>query len=415
MTQFEKQTQENWEIVDALWGGTSEMRKHQKFLPKKPREDGIEYYNRLRRTFLVNEFKNTIKKIVARPFSVPMAVEVPDYLQDFVDRPTYFENTLEKLAKKHFQTALKYGSSHILVDAPKDASFVGPKAVHYSPTAIHSWEFASRGDEVRLASISFKELDSNNEEYLRTITDNEYFLVKNDEIIEQGTHDFGRIPLVSLFLDLDKKNMAFDTEPPFLDLAHLNIAHYQSTSDQRTALEFARIGILHLSGADSEEEDQIKSVGPSRLISTTNPNSVLKYVEHSGAAMKIGQEDILHLERQMQALGSQPYIEKVATTATGKEIDEKRAVTIAQQWAIELQESLIQILYTASEWLTDKEPEEIKVSIHTKFDGATISDSNKSTVLALASGGYLTPEEVVYEMRRYGVLSEQTKGTGNTE
>ena len=73
-------------------------------------------------------------------------------------------------------------------------------------------------------------------------------------------------------------------ELPLLDLAWLNIAHWQSSSDQRHVLTVARFPMLAGSGVP---ENTNVVVGPDRMLTTPNADGKFYYVEHTGAAIVV--------------------------------------------------------------------------------------------------------------------------------
>lgn len=86
-----------------------------------------------------------------------------------------------------------------------------------------------------------------------------------------------------------------------IDLAWLNLAHWQSASDQRHILHVARVPILFgraLQVADGEIE-----IGPNRLILADDPAAGLRFVEHFGTAIAAGRQDLVDLEDRMAVLG----------------------------------------------------------------------------------------------------------------
>jgi hypothetical protein len=108
--------------------------------------------------------------------------------------------------------------------------------------------------------------------------------------------------------------------PPLIDLAWLNLAHWQSSSDQRHILHVARVPILFaraLQVADGQME-----IGPNRLVSADDPAADLRFVEHSGAAIAAGRQDLVDLEDRMAVLGLDMLRHQPGdVTATARAID----------------------------------------------------------------------------------------------
>ena len=78
------------------------------------------------------------------------------------------------------------------------------------------------------------------------------------------------VPVVECAVDAD---YAMRARPPLLDLAWLNLAHWQSSSDQRHILHIARVPILFARGMDTAES-QI-DIGPNRIIMQKTARRIL--------------------------------------------------------------------------------------------------------------------------------------------
>ena len=105
--------------------------------------------------------------------------------------------------------------------------------------------------------------------------------------------------------------------PPLMDLAWMNLAHWQSYSDQRSILRFVRIALLFVAGLDDEEMEKPITIGANRTFRSKNPNAKMEYVEHTGKGVEAGQEDLNKIEGRMQTLGLRPYTSRPGTvTAT---------------------------------------------------------------------------------------------------
>ena len=109
--------------------------------------------------------------------------------------------------------------------------------------------------------------------------------------------------------------------PPLSDLAWLNLAHWQSSSDQRHILHLARVPLLF--GRNLQIGAGELEIGPNRPILNDDPASELKFVEHSGAAIEAGRQDLIDLEDKMAVMElemlSRPQAGPV--TATARRLD----------------------------------------------------------------------------------------------
>lgn len=410
-----------WRLVEAVSGGTSAMREAgELYLPKEPLEENTQYEQRLSRSFLINYFEDAIVKIVAKPFSKPVTIEESS-LKPFFDEPCGDGRTFHWCLQDFYHTAVKYGVAHALIDMPPDraeslADQRYPTMTIIPPTALIGWKVMTGASRDRVQQIRVLETQVVEGEFgpaeeftqVRVIEPTRWAVYREYKkegedsewrIIDEGVNTLGYVPLITLNL----KGTSMVCRPPLEGLAWANVAHWQSYSDQRNALRFARIGILFLRGVTREEAKEMLAVGPNRLHYTSNPSASMSYVEHSGAAMRIGAEDISKLEQQMEQLGAQPLIERTAaSTATGKSIDESRHISIAQSWAWQLNQAANDIASVVAGWMNVAEVPQ--VTVYTDFDTSIIRSANQDSLERARTRGDVSRIDYLNQLQRYGVI-----------
>jgi hypothetical protein len=153
-------------------------------------------------------------------------------------------------------------------------------------------------------------------------------------IHQEGTNGLGKITLAPVYLN---RSGFMTGEPPLQDLADLNVAHWQSQSDQRNILTIARVPILFGSGI---QEETVLEIGASSMVRVSDPNATLQLVEHTGAAIGAGDKDLLNLQYQMQACGLQLLVENPGQTATGEMRDDVKENSALAHMVAALQDAL---------------------------------------------------------------------------
>ena len=424
----------HWPLLHDLIGGTSAMRSAaEQWLPKEPRESRGAYVNRLSRSFLYNAYSDTVEKLVSKPFSKPVTLqsELPEPLDKIQEDVDMSGRDLTQLGREVFRSLIVYGVAHVLVDFPKTedvttladerARQIRPTFIHISPTNLIGWrtEKQANGRE-RLAQIRIleKRIETTGqfteEEvlYVRVINTDSFQLWRKSDndneddfiLVEEGTHSFGDVPLVSCYA---QRTGYLTGHPPLLDLAQLNLAHWQSLSDQRNCLRFARVGLLFASGFSDEELENGISIGPNQLIAATNPDSKLSYVEHQGSAIKAGQDDLDALEKRMETLGLQPLVQKTGSqTATGKAIDESRVHTAIQAGIRSVENCFREAYMLAGSWMRMDIPEDFSVDITNDFGVSLRAADDVRALLDLRKTGDISRETFLRELKRRGLLSE---------
>jgi len=68
------------------------------------------------------------------------------------------------------------------------------------------------------------------------------------QVVETGVNTLGKIPLVPFYA---LRTGFMQSRPPLLDLAYMNVEHWQSSSDQRSILHTARVPLLTVTTDDT--------------------------------------------------------------------------------------------------------------------------------------------------------------------
>ncbi|WNZ59917.1 DUF4055 domain-containing protein [Myxococcus sp. MxC21-1] len=444
----------DWQLVLDLMGGTRAMREAgERHLPRHPRETKREYRARLNRTFLFNFFSKVVGSLAAKPFGKPVRLgdASPQELRVLTDDVDRQGHDVTAWARPVFADGLAKGFTHFLVDFPE----VDPKKVqtledeqragarpyfvhipaeslvaayaevvdgveHLTHVRIHESEVRRKGyDEVTVQRIRVLEPDK--WEVFERTEDNAW------KSVASGTNQLGFIPLVTWYAGERKGLM--QTRPPLLDLAHKNVEHWQSSSDQRHVLTVARFPMLAASGItlpsggegqgdDGPSENRGKlTIGPSTLLTTENPQGKFYYVEHTGAAIAAGRQDLEDLKDEMAALGIELLVKRSGTpTATETSINEAKSQSELQAMAESFGDALELGFHYAAKWLKIQVPDaSLKVQVHTDF-GLTEQDKQDLDVLFKARAAReISREAFLGELKRRGVLAPDFDATLDAE
>jgi hypothetical protein len=370
----------DWTVVDTLWGGTDAMRKSGKrFLPQMPDEPETAYSARLLQSVLTNVYKDTIEKLVSKPLKQPVTLrdDVPEKIQAYRGNIDGQGTDLDVFTKQLGEAALNHGLTHMLVDYPQTETDttvleerqgeIRPYAVHYIAPQVIGWKSEvvngrRKLTQVRIAEESFEDVSEFQQVLVRRIRVLEPGFYRTYELVEVGngqsdwvltdSHvvtangqvlDF--IPWVTIY---SNKINFMVAKPAMMDVAHLNVTHWQSDSDQRNILHIARVPILFGSGL-GEEDSVIKiSIGSTTFVKG-QISSDLKYVEHSGKGIEAGERDLESLVQRMATLGLNMLVRKNVSgnssgTATARSLDQSEADSPLSMFARELENGLEQAL-----------------------------------------------------------------------
>lgn len=436
---FERQEVTNiraryWDLTDDLKSGTGQMRAAgERWLPREPRERVSKYSVRLNRSFLFNGYKDALTKTVARPFSRPVTIDnqdnLPDPIAELFDDADKRGTSLTGFAAILMQLALHRGAAGVIVEypsLPEDATLADKARIKARPyfTAVDwrnilGWKLQiDEGGAVTLDEIRILDrIEENNGKFgafqkwrvrvLRKDSWVNYTLLGERgkeywELTSGGTYDIGGIPFIPAFLN---RTGSMTAEPIFMDLAWLNLAHWQSSSDQRNILRFARTGVYWAKNFSKEEREAIV-IGANQVIYSSGEDSDFKVVEYGGTSIKMGREDLEDLEAQMETLGLRPLVERTGNvTATATAVDESKSHTLVQSWIRTIENTITQALHLAAKFENIELSDDVRVNI---FNDFAVGGANTDlvTLLNARAKREITRETFLRELKRRGVLSD---------
>lgn len=429
--------QPQWRLAQALLGGTAAMRAAGKtYLPKWPNEDEKAYDCRLAVSVLFPAYKRTVETLTGKPFSKPITVgeDVPDEFQDWLADVDLQGRNLDAFAADQMETALGYGLSGILVEYP-DAKKAGvlvneagvttqaaeraaglrPYFVHIRPTQILGWRAERTKGAWKLTQFRFMEhveepdgefgtlsiaqvrvLSPGRWETYRKASDKDEW---NKHAEGATTLDF--VPFVPVY---GKRTGFMQAEPPLLEVAHLNVKHWQSQSDQDNLLHVARVPIL--TARQVGDKFELKVGASSAVNLGDGPEAELRYVEHSGKAMEAGKESLDDLKEEMRQAGAELLVIRPgAITATEVASENAVGMCALQRIVQGLEDALDLALDYMAKWV--KAEQGGHVTIFNDFGAAALAETSAELLLKANQAGKISDETFHAELQRRGILAAE--------
>lgn len=361
-----KEQQDNLKLVKTLWGGTQAMRDAGvKYLPKEVAEEPLDYNRRREQSFLTNFFKKSVKVMAGRLFSEPVKVVGSPYFEAFGENVDLEGRNLHRLGYDFTQKLIRDGIRFIVVDAPPSDGVrtaaeereagIRPYFVEVDVRNVLGWKSEDVAGQRIITQFRYTEFvtedvdafSSKSVEQIRVIEPNLvslYRKVKRKWVLYQQiatSADF--VPVVPVYAG---RQGFMDFEPPLMDMAWLNVEHWQKSSDQSNILHVARVPILHWAGygpmldASGNQIDVV--ISPNALVKSTNSAAKLEYVEHSGQAIGAGRQDLIDIESRAIAMGAEFATPRKSgdMTATEAAINESGDVSDLSALAQNLKDSL---------------------------------------------------------------------------
>ncbi len=425
-----------WDLTRALWGGTPTMRAATTaYLPQEPAESEDLYQVRLRRSVLTNVYKQTIQKLVGKPLRIPIALgdDVPARIANLRDDVDSLGNDIDVFSREVLEGAINDGLTHILVEYPQadpDRTLrdeldqkIRPYANHIKARNVIGWKSEVVGGkqvltQVRISVTSHKQ-DPEDEfseipvQQIRVIEPNMQRVYEETEsddgekrwvLVETIPVTLGFIPLVTLYTN---RTGFMQGEPLLLDMGYLNIAHWQSDSDQRNILHVARVPLLFTSGITEDEDDEVElTLGPSRAVHGPM-GSDMKYVEHTGRAIEAGRKDLEDLEQRMGLMGMDLITRRPGqVTATQRALDQTEMDSPLQSISRELENALETMLDYFAQWIGLGDDAGGSAEVFKDF-GIDFRDAEDvKALLDMRAAGDISRNTFWDELKRRGLLND---------
>lgn len=423
----------DWAMIQALLGGTRAMRSEGiGLLPRWPNEVDINYANRLNMATLYPAFRRTVGVMSGKPFSKQLtpAEDLDSKLEVLLDNIDQQGSSLHVFAQRLCHEALAYGVAGVLIDYNRQgvafrtrADEMAAKARPYWVWVRHHQILGWRSERDTSGVVQLTQLRLSEE---AEVPDGDFGVarVKRVRVLEPGRFrlfedrqteyveiDKGpmvragnktAIPFVAFF---GEETGFMQGRSPLLDLAHLNVKHWQSQSDQDNILHVARVPILAIIGQDTDDTGAAKAITISANQTLNLPiGADAKYVEHSGAAIGAGKQSLDDLQEQMIQTGAELLVAKPGQrTATESSNDAEGNKSDLQRIVENMEDALDECLQFTAEYLGLAEGGH--VSLFKDFNVATLTDASAQLVVAMRGQGLITKGTALREMQRRGVIS----------
>ncbi len=423
----------HWTVTQALSGGTATMRNEGKtYLPKWPAEDEDSYQARLAVSTLFPAFDRTVGVMSGKPFSKQLTLgdDVPSKLQEWCENIDREGRSLHAVASELCDESLRHGFCGVMVEYPQTVTKEGALAIktkyEEEKAGIRPYVVKIKHDQylgckvikandgtVVLTQLRISEVGETDDgefgvacvKRVRVWEPNRWVLYeevkeKPDTYapIEEGPNTLGKIPFVPFY---GRRVSFMIGVPPLMELAYLNIKHWQSQSDQDNILHVARVPILVQIGVD---ENTPKFTIGSNMAGRLPKDADMKFVEHEGHAIDAGKESLSELKEEMVQTGAELLIPKPGQRSATEANNDAEGNKSDLQRIVEMQEdSLDQVLQLMADWA--KLGTGGHVSLFKDFAVATLSEASAQLVLSMQQAGVLTKKTLIQEQQRRGILS----------
>jgi len=422
-----------WEIMKAVTEGTEYLRENSEaFLPLEPREDYDAYLARVNRSVFSPFTQRLIRAATGLVLRKPITLTGDPYWTEMFKMDVDgCGSDLDEYARRVLMCSLIYGQSHILVDYPAPSGALTlaeerqqnrrPYWIEVDPTNLYGWRLDRESNygnlvQVRLAEkavLPDGQFGEKVYDQIRVIEPGRYRVFRKKEQIEEmydvadnsvtgnfeigsadkdykqvetGSFSLGEIPLVTIY---SGKTDNLVSKPPLLDIAYLNLAHFQRQADLIHSLHVASQPMLVMEGYDDQTKDLAISVN---YAMATQPGNKIYYVEPASSAFDAQSAEIKELQMQMATLGISTLSQQkfVAESADARRLDRVDTNSMLAMVSMELEQKLQKCFNLSAEYV-GIEPPEVKIS--RDFDIERLIGQDITALTALFNENVIDREE----------------------
>jgi hypothetical protein len=410
----------DWGVMAAVTRGTNYIRDlSETYLPQEPREDDDAYKTRVDRSVLSPYTSRLIETAAGAILRKPIHIEGDPYWQALAQDIDGLGSNLTEYALRALVSSLTYGHSAILVDYPaamgarnlaeERAMGRRPYFVHVDAPQIWGWRKESGTNrllQVRIHDYDVRPLNEFGEEQIeqmRVIYPGKYDLYTlGQDVVEfssTGGYSLDEIPLVPIY---SNRRGLLISQPPLLDIANLNITHYQRQADLIHALHIAAMPTLVLEGWD--DTSNTASLGVNYAIAM-QPGNKAYYVQADATSFDAQMKELQSLESQMSTLGvTKLFGQKfVAESAEAKRIDQAQSNSVLSIISLELESALNQAFAFAAQYVGMEPP---VIRIDRDFDYYRLIGQDIAVLAQLNESGKISDELLLEVLRRGEILPD---------
>lgn len=410
----------DWSIMAAVTKGTNYLRDMcETYLPQEPREDDDAYQTRVDRSVLSPYTSRLIETAAGAILRKPIHLEGDPYWLDLAQNIDGIGSNINEYARRALVSSLTYGHSAILIDYPTATGAMNlaeeraqgrrPYFVHIDAPQIWGWRkeaTTNRLLQVRIHDYSVRPINEFGEEQIeemRVIYPGRYDLYTlGQEVVEfseSGGYSLTEIPLVPIY---SNRRGVLQSQPPLLDIANLNITHYQRQADLIHALHIAAMPTLVLEGWDDTTGSATMGVNYAIAM---QPGNKAYYVQADATSFDAQMAELQSLEQQMSTLGvTKLFGQKfVAESAEAKRIDQAQSNSVLSIISQELESALNQAFAFAAQYVGIEPPE---VTIDRDFDYYRLIGQDISVLAQLNQLGKISDSMLLEVLRRGEILPD---------
>lgn len=433
-TKLTRDLSEGQEIIQA---------EEQAYLPKAPGEEDINYSDRLARSVFFNAFGRTVEGLTGLIFrkDPKLGDDVPEQIVEAWENVDLAGTHGDVFLRDIEADALTVGHAAILVEFPdvgdnppdrkEERENVRPYLVPIRKENIMSWRETIEDGRIILQQIvlrefteapvgaygvarvvSYRVLERTVVDDVPVVTWETMRVSKQNAVIPiaEGTY-VNQVEIPISEVPTSGRKALFVSRPPLVDVAYLNVAHYQMWSDYAWSIHKTNVPIFVVTGESNLDEDGntvVTVLGGNNALWLPDVQAKAQYVSHSGDALESSKTALDDLKSEMGTLGLAMLSpqKRSAETAEAKRLDKSTSDSALSVTARGLQDCVERVLGFWARYLKIDSGGG-SIEINRDFEGLLMEASVMTAYATLVNAGF-PPRMVLDALKRGGRILEDT-------
>ncbi len=432
-----------WTLMrDVLAGQKTMKEKGVAYIPKLSGQSDPEYKAYILRGYFFNATARVSDALLGMVFRRDLDLTAPKVLEELRDDIDLAGTSLDDFTQSVMREAINITHCGVLVDFPRVDPVTAPRTAEqaksqnlrpymrfYSAESIITWRTQTVNGKRSLALVVLKEeteeVDPKDE--LGTVCVKRFrvldidpagnyrqrvYVEKDGKAMElagepvypvQDGKNMRRIPFEMIG---NPASIADVLQPLLLDLAYVNIAHYQNTVDMENGLHLTGLPTPYATGVTNTTLDF--KLGSNTAWLFGEPTSKVGYLEFTGQGLEALRKGIQDKESLMASLGARVLApeKKAVDNAQAEGMKRTGEMSVLASLAKEVSRMTTNSLKVMAEWM--KAEGDVKATLNTDYNVARIDAPTIKALLESVVGGQIS-SQTFYETLVEGEAIKTTR------
>lgn len=420
---------------DAVNGEDAIKARTTTYLPKLSGQDDQDYKDFILRAQFYNATGRTLDGLAGMLGRKPVIIQVPKGLEKYLDNVDGKGHSASQFILMCAKDALTTNWGGVLIDMPPTENVVSQKdfenlglyayMTYYKAEDSTNWLWKNQGRMQNLKYVILKEQTLVETGDYRTELKDYYRVLEIDANSNYKETLYNDKREVIEVAEPKNKNGSFKVipfrflskteepeEPLLLDLVNVNLSHYRKSADLENGGHLTGVPTPWGQGFQPEIDPKTNKPKPFELggsrFKYLPSGASLSYLEFGGNGCKLLQDMMNDDEVRMATLGARIIAQqkKGIESAETAKIHNSAENSVLADFANNLSEIFSDLLRIYLEWSsgTDLKPEDVKVTINTDFDIASMSPQELTALVALWQSGGIARSDMQKKLKEGEIL-----------